>query len=227
MLGQRLRQTLIEGHVLHVDHHGVHVFLGDAFGDHVGLFLWGQVAHADVTSPIGEDDEQGQYVGVQNLLTAEHIVGKLEPCGKGRLAAHRDIAQGFFGKLHRVSRRQDQQRAVLLEGDQTDPVAALVGIGKQREDGALCGGHSFGDCHRPRGIYQEQHQIGGAPYAHLALVIAALNGKSHIALFLQIGTALLEGCGGTEGCVEGNVILAAHSRARHDIAPALAVAVGA
>ena len=112
-----------------------------------------------------------------------------------------------------------------MEDDQAHPVAALVGIGEQGEDGALGGAHALGDRHRPGGIDHEQHQVGGLLDADLALKIGRADGKGHP--LAQLGALALEGGGGAHGGVKGQVIGAPVGGARLDVAAALALGVGA
>jgi len=151
-------------------------------------------------------------------------MGEEEAGGEGRLAAYGDIDEGALGKLHRVGGGQHQGGAVLLEDDQTDAVAALVGVREQREDGALGGVHALGDGHGPGGVHQEEHKVGDALDADLALEVALLDGEGQALALL--GAAFLEGGGGAEGGVEGDVVVAVARRARLDIAAVLALGVG-
>jgi hypothetical protein len=113
--------------------------------------------------------------------------------------------RGFLGQLDRVGGRQDQGSPVLLEYDQADPVAALVGVREQGKDGALGGRHPFGHRHRPGSVHHEQHQVGGFLYPNLALEVNRANGEGHRRLRCSFAVRLEWGRG-AQGGIKGQVI---------------------
>ncbi len=62
------------------------------------------------------------------LLVLEHVRGEQQSRGERRLPADGNVHQRALGELHRIGGGQDERGAVLLEDDQTDSVATLVGI---------------------------------------------------------------------------------------------------
>ncbi len=127
-------------------------------------------------------------------------------------------------ELDGVGWGQHKCGAVLLEDDQSHPVAALVGIRQQGQDRALGGVHPFCHCHGPGGIHQEQDQVGHALDPDLALQVGRLDGESQPFSFLC--AVHLVGSRGAEGGVEGDVILLVSGRTRLDIASVLALGLG-
>ena len=119
---------------------------------------------------------------------------------------------------------QDKRGAVLLEDDQPDPVAALVGIRQQRQDRAFGGVHPLRDRHRPGSIHQEQNEIRHPFDADLALQVALFNGKGQPFAFFD--AAFLERRRGAECGIEGDIIRLVAGGARLDIPSVFAVGLG-
>ncbi len=225
MVCQGLRQALVEGSVFHIDDHTVDVIEGDLVRQAVGFILRWHGGHGHVTGTIGEQDHQRLNIRVQDTLAQQGLMSHVKPGGEGCLATDRDIRQGTLSEHNRVGGRKDHGCAVLLENDQTHPITALVGVGEQGQDSALGGRHALSDCHRPGGIHNEQHKVGGLFHAHLALEVTGADGEGYpLTLFLAL---LLEGGGGTYRGIKRQVIGFAVGRASLDIAPALAIGVGA
>ena len=111
-----------------------------------------------------------------------------------------------------------------MEDDQAYTITALVRIGEKRKDCTFGCVHALGHGHRPGGIHQEQHQVGNALDADLALQVGLLDREGQApALF---GATLLERCGRPEGGVECDVIAPLTGGARLDIAAVLALRAG-
>jgi hypothetical protein len=225
VVGQVLGQALVEGGMLHVDDHTADFFTGDLFGQAVGFLLRGEAGHGYVAGAIGEQDHQGIDIGVKDALFLEHLQGQ-EKAGRERgFTTHGDICQGTLGQLNGVGGGKDQCGAILLKYYQAHPVSALVGIGEQGENGAFGGGHALGNSHRPGGIDDEDDQIGGFFDADFALQVAGVNGKGDMTALFH--TLFLEWRGGTQGGVEGNVIVATIGGAGLDVTATFTVGTGA
>ncbi len=68
MIRQGLRQTLVEGGVLHVNHHTVNGVRGNLVCQAMGFILRRHGGHRDVTRTIREQDYQGLNIWVQDPL---------------------------------------------------------------------------------------------------------------------------------------------------------------
>jgi len=126
--------------------------------------------------------------------------------------------------MDRTGGGQHEGGAIFLENDQPHPIAALVSISEQRDDGSLGGRHALGNRHRPGGIHHEQHQVGGLLYPHLALKIGRFNGECHL-LALLCPFDLERSCSAQRG-IESNIIGLAIGRAGLDVTAAFTLGVG-
>ena len=133
--------------------------------------------------------------------------------------------RAFWARKTELVGGQNQAGAVFLEDDQANPVAALVGVGEQGEDGALGGAHPFGDGHRPGCIHEEEHQVGGAAHADLLLEVGFLDGEGDAAA--GVGALPLEWGGGADGGIEGEIGGGVFRGMGLDVAAAFAVGAGA
>jgi len=221
MVGEGLCQTLIEGRVLHIDDNRPSRLMRDKRGKVVRLLLRWQRSNRDVSCAIGEYDQERLDIRVDELLVTQDVQSQQEPRRERRLAAHRNIGQGPLCQLHGVSGWQDQRGTILLEDYEPYAVAALVGIGQQRQDGALRCIHSLRDGHRPRRVHQKQHQIRHALNPDLALKIAGLDGECQ-PLTTLFTTFLVRG-GGPKCGVESDIVATIPRGARLDIAAVLAL----
>jgi hypothetical protein len=123
--------------------------------------------------------------------------------------------------MDRIGGRQDGDGAILLEDHQSDPVAALVGVGEEREDGALGGRHPLGDGHRPGGVHHKQDEVARLAHADLLLKVGRLDGEGHLLPLIE--TVDLVGGGRPQGGVERDVVGLAGGGAGSDVAAALAI----
>ena len=225
VVGQRLGQALIERSVFHVDDHGPVASTCDLLGESKGLLLRRQGANRNIPCPIGQDDEQWFHVWMDHLLLGEHFIGHQQTGRERRLATHRNVGQGALGQRDGIRRGQDKCGAVLLEDDQTDPVAALIGVRQQGQDGTLRGGHTLCHGHGPGSIHQKQDQVGGLLDAYLALQVTFLDGKSHLLALLD--ASFLEGCCRADGGIEGHIVGFAVGRAGLNVTASFALGVRA
>lgn len=205
--------------MLHVDGHAADVRRADALRQQMRLLLGRQIAQRDVARPVGQQDHQRHHVWVQALLALEDLQRQEQASGERRLAADWNLRQRLARQDDRVGGRQDQIRPILLEDDQADAVAALIGIGQQGEDGAFGRLHPLGDRHAPRGIHHEQDQVGSALDADFALQVLRFDAVGEVAVR---ATALI-GRGGAQGGVKSDVIALSAGWARLDVASALAL----
>jgi len=220
-----LGQTLVEGGVFHIDDHTVDVIEGDLIRQAVGFILRWHGGHGHVTGTIGEQDHQWLNIRVQDTLAQQGLMSHVKPGGEGCFATDRDIRQGTLSQHNRVGGWQDHGCPVLLKNDQTHTITPLVGVGEQGQDSALGGRHALSDCHRPGGIHNEQHKVGRLFHAHFALEVTGADSEGYpLALFQAL---LLEGSGGAYCGVKCQVIGFAIGGASLDIAPSLAIGVGA
>ena len=225
VVGQTLRQALVEGGVLHVDDYAADFLSGDLFGQQVGLILGRQAAQGHVAGPIGEQDYQRSHVGVDHALLFDDLMSHIQSRGQGRFSTHGDIDQSTLGELDRIGGGQHQGGAILLEDDQPHPVAPLVGIGQQGEDSPLSGRHALGNRHRPGSIHYKKHQIGRFFDPHFTLQVAGLNRKRHFLALL--GAPFLMGRGGADSGVECNIAGFSVGGSRLNVAAAFALRAGA
>src|SRR3712207_3541988 len=89
------------------------------------------------------------------------------PRRRGRAPAGRQPREPGGRQLHAGGRRQEHLRLLAPEGDKSHLVASLVGVGEQREDGALHGGHPPPGGHRPARVHDEEDEIALASLAHV------------------------------------------------------------
>lgn len=218
---QTLRQTAVEDLLLHVDHNAVDLLVGEHPRQLFDLLRYRSAGHeGHVAGAVGQNDQQGLHIRVQDLLARDDLPGHLQASREGRLAADRDARQRALRQQYRIGRRQHQGSAVFLEDDQPDPVAALVGVGQQRQDRRFGRLHALGDRHRPGAIDQKEDQVGGLAHAHFFLKIVGTDGKSDLALLAQGFAAALIGRGGAQCGVKSHIAAVARGWARHDVAPA-------
>jgi hypothetical protein len=125
-------------------------------------------------------------------------------------------------RCKRSSRRNMRRGLVPLEHDQPHPIAPLVGIDQQAQDGALGSLHPLAGRHAPTGIHHEQNQVGSPTDAHLALDVARPDGQGEVVV---CALPLVGGCL-AQGGVEGDVVVLSLGWAGLDVATALAVGAG-
>ena len=141
----------------------------------------------------------------------------------GGLAADRNVTEGAARKLDAVRRGEHDAGLILLEHDHSDSVPALIGILQQGHHRALSGLHAFGDGHRPGGIDDEEHQVGGLAHADLAVVVVGAQRQGWASLVLA---RLLKGSRCAQRGVEGQVGGIAGRRRGLNVAATLTVGAG-
>jgi hypothetical protein len=155
------------------------------------------------------------------LLVLQDVGGEQQARAQGRLSADRDIHEGALGKLDGIRRREDEGGAILLKDHEANAIPALIGIREQGKNRTLGGIHALGNRHGPRGIHQEEHEVGDALDADLALKIRAFDGECEpLALF---DAAPLKRGSGAEGGVECDIVNLVVGGSRLDIAAVLAL----
>lgn len=225
MLGESLGQALVKCSVFHVDHHAADVIIRNPIGDAVCFVLGRRSAHRDISGAVREQNQQWKDIRVKDFFSADEIMSEGKAGGKGGFSAHRDVGEGAPGQLDGIRWRQDERGAIFLEDDQPHPIASLVSIGQQGENGAFRGSHSLCDRHGPGSVHHKEHQVGGALYAYFPLKVGRADGEGKpLSLFAAL--PLIGGCGAQGGieCQVGGLPLC---RASLDIAAAFPVGMGA
>jgi len=178
MIGERLRQSLVECRMLHVDYHRTDAGFLYPIGDSMGFLLGWLMAHGDVARPIRQKDHQGYQIFILVLFFLENFMCHKQSGRERSFTANRDVCERRLGELDGVRRFQHDNGAVFLEDDQADAISALVGVREQGQDRTLGCGHPLRHGHGPGGVDDEQNQVCGFANAYFFLKIGGFDGKT-------------------------------------------------
>jgi len=132
VVGQCLRQSLVEGGVFHINNHGAVIRSAICSAIEKASSCGGSAPIENIPGPIGQDDQQRLNIRVDDLLLFEHLIGHQQSADSGRLPAHRYISQGgaAASMTELVGGRIKVDRS-FWKTIRPTPVAPLVGVRQQ------------------------------------------------------------------------------------------------